>query len=115
VLAYNIFETGWYPCPGDNGLTLRGNLGKLNVCPKGAVTFEFNIWSDRTCGSSDRMSSSLFSSANFTNIAAHDWTYKAGAVQIDKGNPTSYPSSDMARKARPIGAGPDAGPYEYGN
>jgi hypothetical protein len=114
ILAYNIFETGWYPCPGDDGLTLRGNLGEFPECPKGAVSYEFNIWSDRSCGgSTDRLVTSLFSSANFTNIAAHDWAYTAGAVQIDKGDPANYPAIDIALHARPVGAGPDAGPYEY--
>jgi hypothetical protein len=114
ILAYNIIETGWYPCSGDSGLTMRGNLMRVNACPKGAV-FDFNIFSDRTCGSTDKVFSSLFSSANFKNIAGHDWTYPAGAYQIDKGNPANYPSTDFNGGQRMFGSAPDAGAYEYGN
>jgi chitodextrinase len=117
VVAYNIMETSWYACSGENGLVLRGNVGKLgSVCLKGDVTYEYNVWSDRSCGgSTDRVRAGLFSSTNFTDIAAHDWTYRPGAYQIDRGDPTNHPDTDITGRGRPVGAAPDAGPYEYGN
>jgi hypothetical protein len=116
VLAYNIIETGFYPCPGETGLTLRGNIGKLGgACLKGTVTYEYNVWQDRTCGTTDKVTSTLFSNTNFTDIANHNWAPKPGAFQIDKGNPANYPATDINNRPRASGQAPDAGPYEYGN
>jgi hypothetical protein len=121
VVEYNVWETSWYDCSpyggGDSGLTVRGNIGRPNMysCLTGSVNYEYNVWQNRTCGSTDKVSSTLFTSANFTNMDGHDWTPRPGAFQIDKGNPSSYVAVDINQGARPIGAGPDAGPYEYGN
>jgi chitodextrinase len=116
VVEYNVFETGWYSpadC-GDTGLTLRGNVGALGgMCPVGAV-FSRNIWRDRTCGATDLYLPTILSPLNFVNILGHNWTYPAGAFQIDKGDPASYPTHDVAGRTRYTGAAPDAGPYEYG-
>jgi hypothetical protein len=104
VVEYNLFETPWYTpaACGDAGLTLRGNIGSTGLkCPVGA-TYSKNIWRERACGATDIQVPTILSGLNFTNILAHDWTYAAGAFQIDKGDPASYPPYDAAGRPRPI-------------
>jgi hypothetical protein len=118
VFEYNIFETGWYSggstgC-GDNGLTLRSNIGHIITCPSGTgMTIVKNIFDDLNCGGTNVQHSGLLTSANFTNISAHDWTYPSGAYQVDKGDISSYPTDDFTHATRYAGAAPDAGAYEY--
>jgi chitodextrinase len=115
VVEYNVFETPWYTpaACGDTGLTLRGNVGSIGLkCPVGAA-YSKNIWRERACGATDIHLPTILSALNFINILAHDWTYAAGAFQIDKGDPGNYPTHDAAGMTRYSGAAPDAGPYEY--
>ena len=109
---------------------LRSNIGSRGLsCPTNA-TFIKNIWKEGTCGgasSSDILNSTILSSSNFTNIGAHNWTYPAGAFQVDRGDTSTncsangnlggtvpcYPTTDILGTTRPQGSAPDAGAYEY--
>jgi hypothetical protein len=95
-----------------NGSKFVGNLGLLTECQPG-VSYASNVWTGVTCGTGDKRTSNL--SANFVNPAAHDWHLKAGAAAIDAASKTDYPATDQDGKARPVGAAPDAGAFEYGS
>ncbi len=86
-----------------------GNIGLASTCKSG-VAYSYNVWTQRTCGSTDRQASNVKSF--FQNPAAHDWRLKAGSPAIDRGNPNDYPATDRAGNAR--NGLPDAGAYEYG-
>jgi hypothetical protein len=114
VIEYNVMESGWYTSCGDTGAVIRDNVGSRGwECPKGA-TMSRNIWKEGACGSTDVGKSDILSSANFRNMTGHDWSYPAGAFQINKGDPSAYPGTDMTGAARYKGSAPDAGPYEAG-
>ena len=69
------------------------------------MTYSYNVWTQRTCGSTDRQASNA--SSFFHNPGAHDWRLKAGSPAIDRGNPTDYPATDRAGTTR--NGLPDAG------
>jgi len=94
-----------------NGSKFVGNLGALSTCQTG-VPYTNNVWTNVTCGSTDKKSSNL--SANFVDPANHNWHLKAGAAAIDAASKTDYPATDQDGNARPAGAAPDAGALEYG-
>ena len=85
-----------------------GNIGIAATC-KGGVTYSYNVWTQRTCGSTDRQASNVKSF--FQDPAAHDWRLKAGSPAIDRGNPSDFPATDRAGATR--NGLPDAGAYEY--
>jgi hypothetical protein len=86
-----------------------GNLGALGGCA-GGVTYAYNVWTNRTCASTDRQASSLMN--DFVNPSGHDWHLKDGAAAIDKASPSDAPATDRDGKGRRGVA--DAGAYEWG-
>jgi hypothetical protein len=118
IIEYNVFETGWYiggsgtDCIKSTGTVFRGNIGKAGgQCPTGA-TWVKNAWSDRSCGGTDQVISTLFTAGtNFTNITGHDWhPPSSSAAQCGQGDTSSYPATDKDSVTRV--SPPDAGPYE---
>jgi hypothetical protein len=95
-----------------NGSKFVGNLGALNKCQSGAA-YANNVWTGVTCGTTDKRTSNL--SANFVDPANHNWRLKAGVSAVDAASKTDYPTTDQDGKARPAGAAPDAGAFEYGS
>ena len=86
-----------------------GNIGIAATCKSG-VAYSYNVWTQRTCGSTDRQASNVKS--YFQNPAAHDWRLKAGSPAIDRATRTTT-RRPTARAASRNGL-PDAGAYEYG-
>jgi chitodextrinase len=109
TFQYNLFESPviWRP-----GMTVRGNLGAGGSCVSG-VTFAYNLWTDIDCGT-DSMNPAALNGSQFVNSAGHNWRPSGPlSLLIDRGDPGLYPSADADNNSRPIGAAPDAGPYEY--
>lgn len=126
VVEYNLLEGTWYSgggtgC-GDTGAVIRGNLGRIGSnCPSSqGATMSKNLWSDNACtGDNTQVSTLWTNSANWLTAyssSAVNQTFvpKSGAVQIDKGTTSSYPTVDYLDLGRYVGAAPDAGPYEFG-
>jgi hypothetical protein len=109
TFQYNLFESPvvWQP-----GMTVRGNLGVGGSCAAG-VNFSYNVWTDIDCGTDTRNAAAL-NASQFVDAAGHNWR-PVGPLSalIDRGDPGQYPTVDADNNSRPIGGGPDAGPYEY--
>jgi hypothetical protein len=118
---YNILEGGWTGCNTSGNMTLRGNLGTLDgggstACSTDAeITWDSNVWSNGSCSGDNAQVSDLFSDlGHWTDWTGDDFTYTATNPGIDQGDAGSYPDLDLLGHSRFSGAGPDAGPYEYG-
>ena len=90
-----------------------GNVGQAASCRSG-VTYSHNVFGDRKCSSSDRVANGAFA-AQFVDPDRGDWRLKPGAAAIDAADPGDHPATDAAGCPRPVGAGPDAGAYEFGS
>ena len=134
------FRNGGDPSPDPNNWDFRYNtfVGPLSVSPSenpvgsGGMRVIGNVFlSDDPCGEpnttyaynafvtgfgcgTNRITNSLTTYlAGFTSTAdPGTYSLKASSVLIDKGNPSSYPSYDLAGKHRFNGAAPDLGAYE---
>jgi len=71
------------------------------------VIYRYNVWTNAKCSSTDRRAASAF-----RDPARLDLRLKAGAAAIDRGDPTSFPATDIDRQRRPRGRAPDAGAHE---
>jgi hypothetical protein len=118
-----------------------GNVGAAPPCVQLSHS-AYNIWKDRTCGPTDKQNANVLAPGNFVSfpprpstvsmpvdLAPGDWHYSSGSVpMVDAGDPDSTcsaagalgagsspcrPAVDKDGNARPAGARPDAGPYEY--
>jgi hypothetical protein len=106
----NTFQTGLCFSNTQHANTkMVGNLGAVGGCA-GGVTYAYNVWTSRTCSSTDRAASGLMN--DFVNPSGHDWHLKDNAAAIDKANPNDAPATDRDGKGR-RGA-PDAGAHEWG-
>lgn len=91
---------------GTSGLTAYGNIGTLTSCGTG-VGYHHNVWSGVSCGAGD-----VTAAPGFVNQSAFDLRLAPGSAGIDRGDPSSHPSTDIAGTARPLGGAPDAGAHE---
>jgi hypothetical protein len=89
---------------------VTGNVAPLSpwACD-GRVQYSWNVFQGGTCGSTD-----INAPAGFKNAATLDLHLVPGAVAINRGNPSNYPSTDIDGQARPLGGAPDAGADEAG-
>ncbi|SHN47508.1 right-handed parallel beta-helix repeat-containing protein [Cryptosporangium aurantiacum] len=60
------------------------------------------------------MSNNLTSDPEFVDLAAGDVRLKESSPAIDAATPARAPAFDVTGAARPVGAGPDLGAYEFG-
>src|SRR3954469_6004189 len=88
----------------------RANVGPMGSqnCGIAGVTYANNVWTDAKCSTTDRQAPS-----GFVNPGILDLRLLAGAAPIDSGGST-YPATDSAGDAVPIGAAPDPGADEFG-
>jgi hypothetical protein len=94
-----------------SNIRIDSNVGPMsqyfcNVAGAG-FTYTYNVWSNAACGPTDQQAPT-----GFVNPQALDLSLLPGAAAIDHGNPNSFPATDVRGRARPVGAGPDAGAYE---
>jgi hypothetical protein len=99
----------------DNGQPTISNVRVVaNVAPlspwgcSSRVTYGYNVWQGGACAGTDRNAPS-----GFRNPGALDLHLVSGAAAIGRGDPGSYPATDMDGESRPAGGTPDAGADEY--
>ena len=85
-----------------------GNIGIAASC-KGGVAYSYNVWTSRTCSSTDLQASNVKSF--FANPGAHDWRLTSGSPAINRASPTDYTTTDRVGATRNGVA--DAGAYEF--
>ena len=92
-----------------SGVQLVGNVSPLSAgqCDS-RYTWSHNVWDGAKCGTTDKNAPD-----GFVNAATGDLHLTAGSAAIDAGDPASYPAVDAEGRARPRGAAPDAGAYEF--
>ena len=95
---------------GVDNVSFIGNVGPRAQynCPDG-VTFAYNVWDAAKCGPTDTRAP-----LGFKDPAAVDLHLVAGAAAVNRGDPKSFPSSDIDGQQRPRGKRPDAGADEAG-
>jgi hypothetical protein len=110
LIRFNSFGGGLRFADGSSfpGIVVDSNVGEnaSGYCGAG-VTYEHNVWSEVTCGATDRIGAQ-----GYVNAAALDFRLRPCSAAIDAGNPASYPARDIAGHERPIGRAPDAGAWE---
>jgi len=96
-------------CYNASGVQLVGNVSPLSTgqCDS-RYTWSHNVWDGAKCGTTDKNAPD-----GFVNAATGDLHLTAGSAAIDAGDPASYPAVDAEGRARPRGAAPDAGAYEF--
>jgi hypothetical protein len=72
------------------------------------VVYRYNVWTNVKCSATDRRAP-----LGFRNPGQFDLRLKTGAGAIDRGDPKSFPATDIDRNRRPRGRGPDAGAFEW--
>jgi hypothetical protein len=70
--------------------------------------FSYNVWQGKACSATDRTAP-----LSFVDPRNYNFHLVAGAFAIDRGNPSSYPSTDIDGQPRPQGLLPDAGADEF--
>ena len=97
LIAYNYIARGFAltttTCGGNlSWLTMRGNIGAAGdtSCGSGA-TWEYNIWAQRKCSSSDTQNSNITAASNYQNAKADEATGKATTTP-----PPTHPKSTKA-------------------
>jgi hypothetical protein len=108
--GFVIFNGGGQQGPNTN-VRVIGNVGPRDgswACEAG-VTFLHNVWNGATCGPTD-----VNAASGFVNAGGGDFHLIAGATAINRGDPASYPATDIDGRSRPMGGAPDAGAYEAG-
>jgi hypothetical protein len=71
------------------------------------VTYRYNVWKGARCGRTD-----LNAVSGFRDPSVLDLRLKAGSPAINRGDPKSFPRTDIQRQRRPMGRRPDAGADE---
>jgi hypothetical protein len=74
-----------------------------------ANVYRYNISTNTNCGGvGDLQANPLF-----VNPVQNNYALQTNSLAIDRGDPSTFPSTDLLGTARPIGLLPDAGAYEY--
>jgi hypothetical protein len=99
-----------------NALPLLTNVRVVgNIAPISAancetrILYSHNVWQGGVCSATD-----VNAPAGFRNASALDLHLVPGSAAIGRGDPASYPATDIDGQARPRGALPDAGADEAG-
>ena len=95
--------------PGTN-VRVVGNVAPMAPWEcESTIVYRFNVWSATKCGATD-----LRASTGFRDPGRLDLRLVPGAAGVDRGDPESYPRTDITGLRRPRGKAPDAGAYEMG-
>ncbi|HEY7018325.1 MAG TPA: choice-of-anchor Q domain-containing protein, partial [Gaiellaceae bacterium] len=73
-----------------------------------AINWRYNVIQGGSCGATD-----LNAASGFVNPSSN-LHLAAGSAAINRGDPSSYPASDIDGQARPAGGRADAGADEAG-
>lgn len=111
VIEYSVIDGG-VVLTGLSAFTIRSSIIGNSTCT-GGVTYQYVIQPAGNCGTNGSVSSTIFSGSNFVDRAGVDYRPSgSGVFQVGKGDPAQFPATDLLGVARPVGAAPDAGPYE---
>jgi hypothetical protein len=97
---------------GDQGPAVNTRL-VANVAPLGQwqcdtrIVYRYNVWEGARCGATDRNAPT-----GFIDPANLDLRLRVGAAAINRGDPQSFPRTDITGRLRPLGKRPDAGAFE---
>lgn len=97
--------------PPVSGFRVAANVGVAGpaACDR-RIEWSRNVWARGSrCGPGDRIAPT-----GFRNPARADVRLRPGAAAIDRGDPRSFPPTDVDGHRRPRGRGPDAGAVESG-
>ena len=97
--------------PPVSGFRVSANVGVAGptACDR-RIEWSRNVWaSGRRCAPGDRIAPT-----GFRDPARADVRLRPGAAAIDRGDPKSFPATDVDGHRRPRGRGPDAGAVESG-
>jgi hypothetical protein len=86
-----------------------GNIApRLDGCGRLGVSAAYNVWTTGpACGSH-----ALVAPVPFRNPRVGDFRFSRSAPAVDRGDPESFPPTDILGHRRPRGLAPDAGAYE---
>ena len=88
---------------GSTGAIVRNNISYDNA---------YSNYSDEGTGTT--ASNNLTTNPMFTNVGAADFTLQPGSPAVDAGVAIAPVSHDFNGAARPVGARPDIGAFEFG-
>ncbi len=96
TFRFNSVDSSIYLYPGFNydNVIVDSNVGRITTCDTPGITYRYNVWTNQTCGSTDKIAPSGFMGSFNLHLAS-------GAAAINAGNPTSYPATDIDGVARP--------------
>ena len=100
---------------GSGGMRVIGNVFlAADPCGKSNTTYDYNAFvTGFGCGSHAIVNSLATYLGGFTSTGdPGTYSLLSGSVLRDKGSPASYPSQDIAGRARYSGSAPDLGAYE---
>ena len=81
---------------------------RFQGCGRAGVTVDYNVWfAGAKCGSHD-----LVARSGYVDAASLNFHLTPTAAAINRGNPRSFPRTDIDRQKRPRGNAPDAGADE---
>jgi hypothetical protein len=108
TIRHNSFAQSPLIDPGSiAGVRVSSNVGPLATCRSG-ITYSHNVWSDRTCGGTDKQAAS-----GFANVGNYDLKLLPGSAAIDAGDPADGVATDIEGQQR--SGLPDAGADELGS
>ena len=126
VIRYNTFEVppdfGSTPGTGDDNGSAKyyGNLGADGDCKAPEWTYSYNV--GETCHGTGEVSVTRATNDRshptqapfYVGAATGDFHLRPGSPAVNRGDPASFPVTDVDGGNRPLAAAPDAGAYEYG-
>jgi hypothetical protein len=110
LIRNNSFVTPLLLRPEINWRNLQviGNVGVRTGGDCRDYVSRYNVWSSMApCSTTDRQAP-----PGFVNPSAFDLHLRPDSAAVDRGDPTSYPATDIDGEARPRGGAPDAGADE---
>jgi hypothetical protein len=106
---YSTQEMSFVDGGANSSWRISGNVGPTPTC--GSAVASHNVW----VGPSGCLANGGKRVANFAALKVDaDARPAANSPLIDAGDPSSFTPFDITGLTRPLGAAPDAGPYEVG-
>jgi hypothetical protein len=119
LVRYNSsLQRMWSDCPaaGTNGIRFTSNVNyeqdnyHCSTSMQQGATWDHNVYETGIpCGRGD-----VVGPVYYKDRANLDLHLLPGSTAFDRGDPSSFPATDIDGQSRPMGAGPDAGADEAG-
>lgn len=95
------------------GVVEQGNVGTNNTYSSNLVYQQSSYAFLLTKGVAVATIAAAPQFVNYVRTGGGDYQLRAGSPAVDKALPADAPATDLNGKARPAGAGPDVGAYEF--